>query len=69
MAHRFNQNEKRKIPKKSANERTLSRWRLKHNLENTQDEQRITRLEELKQKIRDNIIRLTKGKKKADTSQ
>lgn len=53
MAHRFNCNTDRKEPKPSASERTKFRWRVYHGLETTTDENRITKAQQLKDKIKD----------------
>lgn len=50
------------MPKPSATERTLYRFRLKHNIETKQDEERLSRLEELKQKIKEAFLLKRKEK-------
>jgi len=50
MAHRFNNKLQKKTPKPSATERTWSRWRMRKNIQTKQDETRISKIEEIKQK-------------------
>lgn len=51
MAHRYNCLTDRVEPKKNASERTWSRWRVYHNTETPQDELRLSKLQETKDKI------------------
>lgn len=67
MARRFNQQEQRKTPKPSSNERTWSRFRIRHDIETVQDKERIGRLEQAKIKGMEALkgkarqIKVTKG--------
>ena len=60
MAHRFNIHEDRKTPKPSSNERTWSRYRFNHNIENTQDKMRREEHEAVKSKIKEDVIQKMK---------
>ena len=50
IAHRFNNKLQKKTPKPAATERTWSRWRMRKNIQTRQDENRISKIEEVKQK-------------------
>ena len=50
IAHRFNNKLQKKTPKPAATERTWSRWRMRKNIQTRQDENRISKIEEIKQK-------------------
>ncbi len=51
MPHKFNCDTDRKEPKKHASERTLSRFRLSHELQTSEDVERVSILESIKSKI------------------
>lgn len=55
MAHRVNMLSGKKEPKPHASERTWSRWRGRRNIETKQDEVRRSRIEEVKQMMREKI--------------
>ena len=64
MAHRFNSEYGRPTPKPSASERTWYRWRLKHGYEEQKDIVRRSKLEEVKEKIREAFFNKLRKQKK-----
>ena len=67
MAHRYNVKNGRVEPKPTARERTWYRWRMRKGLEEKQDIERRSRLEEVKEKIRESIIEKLRRKKQHDS--
>ena len=69
MAHRFNNDYGRKIPKPHATERTWSRWRIYRNIDSKKDAERTRKRNEAKTKIAERITWLKNlGKKKTDSN-
>ena len=51
MAHRFNCLTDKVEPKTNASERTWSRWRVRHDYETSQDSLRLSKIQEVKDKM------------------
>jgi len=66
MAHRFNSVTGRKEPKPSASERTWSRWRVRKRIETQEDVQRLSRLEEVKERIKEAFFNKLRAKKEKE---
>jgi hypothetical protein len=63
MAHRFNHKLGIVGPKPSASERTKYRWRMRKGIGTTQDVQRKTLYEKIKQEVQESIIAKLRAKK------